>query len=298
MTAFEKTFADFQLKTETALKKTLENYKNSAPKKLFEAIEYSLMAGGKRIRPVLVFLTAQTLGKNPDDFVPYAVATEILHTYSLIHDDLPAMDNDDLRRGLPTSHIKFGEDVAILAGDTMQTMAYECIFHLRKNSNFTPEAILECAALFANATGFFGMAGGQVLDLDAENKKISLEELQEIHKRKTGALIEASIVGAAILAEADFTSRSVLINFAKRFGLIFQIVDDILDVTGDEKKLGKPVGSDIKNQKSTYPQLLGIDASWEKINTEKEKALSELKKLSNNTKDLENLLRYIIERSS
>lgn len=134
--------------------------------------------------------------------------------------------------------------------------------------------------------------------LDAENKKISLEELQEIHKRKTGALIEASIVGASILAEADFTSRSILINFAKRFGLIFQIVDDILDVTGDEKKLGKPVGSDIKNQKSTYPQLLGIDASWEKINTEKEKAMNELKKLSNNTEDLENLLRYIIERSS
>lgn len=222
----------------------------TAPRGLVEAMEYSLMAGGKRLRPALALGAARVLGADEAVALPAACALEMIHTYSLIHDDLPAMDNDDLRRGRPTAHKAFGEATAILAGDALLTLAFEVLAEAG-NSTVIRE--------IAWASGVGGMAGGQFIDLASEGKQLNLEQLREIHRCKTGALIRVAVRSGALLAGATPVALLALTAYGEHIGLAFQIADDILDVVGDEAAIGKPVGSDIANEKATYPALLGLD---------------------------------------
>lgn len=231
----------------------------SVNKELLEAMVYSVQAGGKRFRPLLVLMTLDFLGK-PINEASYSVAAalEMVHTYSLIHDDLPAMDNDDFRRGKPTNHKVFGEDLAILAGDGLLTES----FGLLASLNVSGSVIVELVKNLCQASGIGGMIAGQVSDMQAEKTRVSLEELEEIHQKKTGQLISCSVKSAIILSEELGTGiEKELMEFSKELGLAFQIKDDLLDVLGDEKLLGKPVGSDVVNGKSTYVSLLGVDGA-------------------------------------
>lgn len=223
-----------------------------------EAMEYSLMAGGKRLRPILLMATAETLGKKGYNYLPVACGLEMIHTYSLIHDDLPCMDDDDYRRGRLTNHKVYGEAMALLAGDGLLTLAFEVML---EQKNVAPEALIETVREMAMCAGNFGMVGGQVLDLDAEGKEISAEELRKLHAGKTGALFIAAIRGGAHLAGASDQELRCLTKFADLLGLAFQITDDILDVTSTTEELGKPVGSDEKNHKSTYVSLYGLETA-------------------------------------
>ena len=233
--------------------KLVENYlQNRIAKKgiskVDEAMEYSLMAGGKRIRPILLMATAEALGSKGYNYLPVACGLEMIHTYSLIHDDLPCMDNDDYRRGRLTNHKVFGEAMAVLAGDGLLTLAFEVML---EQKNVEPKALIETVREMAMCAGNFGMVGGQGLDLEYEGKKITPEALRKLHSGKTGALFIAAIRGGAHLAGATEEQLLALTKFADLLGLAFQITDDILDVEGTEEELGKPVGSDEKNHKST-----------------------------------------------
>jgi geranylgeranyl diphosphate synthase type II len=221
---------------------------------LEEAMRYSLLAGGKRIRPVLALATANAIGRDHADFLPLAAALELIHTYSLIHDDLPAMDDDELRRGRPTCHVKFGEDVAILAGDGLYAEAFH---HLLSRQTGDPQRILVAAAELAAATGVDGMVGGQYLDVAGVGD--TPEELRQLHALKTGRLIGASVVCVLLLAGMDDDTTAVWRRFAAEIGVLFQIVDDILDVTGTDAALGKPQGSDERHGKRTYVSQFGLD---------------------------------------
>jgi geranylgeranyl diphosphate synthase, type II len=223
---------------------------------LEDAMRYSLLAGGKRIRPVLVLATAKAIGRAPADVLPLAAAIELIHTYSLIHDDLPAMDDDDLRRGRPTCHVKFGEDVAILAGDALYAEAFR---HLLSEQTGAPEAVLAAARELAAATGVDGMVGGQYLDVAGVGE--TGEELRRLHELKTGRLIAASVVCALLLAGMDEESTGAWRRFAAELGVLFQIVDDILDVTGTDASLGKSHGSDERLGKRTYVSQFGLDGA-------------------------------------
>ncbi|HOK10217.1 MAG TPA: polyprenyl synthetase family protein [Candidatus Hydrogenedens sp.] len=217
---------------------------------LIDAMEYSLFSGGKRLRPALVLGASDLVGGETDRVLPIACAIEMIHTYSLIHDDLPALDNDDFRRGKPTLHKVYGEAVALLAGDGLLTLAFELLAGTGK---------AEVVAEVAHSAGVNGMVGGQFLDMDAEGHLVSLETLQQIHKKKTGALICTSLRCGAILSNATPEQIQALTDYGEHLGLAFQITDDILNVVGDEKTLGKPVGTDKKHKKSTYPALLGLE---------------------------------------
>ncbi|HCJ90830.1 MAG TPA: geranyl transferase [Acidaminococcaceae bacterium] len=225
-----------------------------------DAMKYSLLAGGKRLRPILLMATADALGANGYDYLPAACALEMIHTYSLIHDDLPCMDNDDYRRGRLTNHKVFGEAMALLAGDGLLTLAFEVMAEQR---NVKPSTLVEVIHETAMCAGNFGMVGGQALDLEAEGKKISAKELKTLHEGKTGALFIAAIRGGARLAGATDEQLLALTHFAELVGLAFQIEDDILDVTGTQEELGKPTGSDDKNDKSTYVTLYGLEKARE-----------------------------------
>jgi len=223
----------------------------SYPNILHQAIRYSVLAGGKRIRPILA-LTAYTAfgGENRNIINPAACSLELVHTYSLIHDDLPCMDDDDLRRGIPTLHKKYNEAVAVLAGDALHDLAFELI--ARSGS-------AEVVSELAGAIGTFGMLGGQMADIEAEGKVNSVEQVKFIHKHKTGALIRASVRIGAMLAGVDKTTLNNISLYGEKIGFAFQIIDDILDIEGDEEKLGKIVGSDCKNDKATYPGTVGLE---------------------------------------
>ncbi len=228
---------------------------------LFEAMRYSIFAGGKRLRPCLFLATMEALGKKGKPYLPFAAALEMIHTYSLIHDDLPAMDNDDYRRGKLTCHKVFGEAQAILAGDALLTYAFNAMLRVRPIA--PPAQLLAAMDEVAYSAGIKGMIVGQVADIAWEGRSLTLPELEFIDKHKTGALFQASILSAALLAEANATEMNALKEYALQIGLAFQIADDILDVIGDEKKLGKPIGSDAKNQKSTYASLFGLEKAQE-----------------------------------
>jgi geranylgeranyl diphosphate synthase type II len=223
---------------------------------LEEAMRYSLLAGGKRIRPVLALATARAIGREPAEVMPLAAAIELIHTYSLIHDDLPAMDDDDLRRGRPTCHVKFGDDVAILAGDALYAEAFS---HLLGHQAGEPAQILAAARELAAATGVEGMVGGQYLDV-AEIASTA-QELRALHALKTGRLIGASVACVLLLGGMDDTSTIEYRRFAAELGVLFQIVDDILDVTGTDDALGKPHGSDERHGKRTYVSEFGVDGA-------------------------------------
>jgi geranylgeranyl diphosphate synthase type II len=267
------------------------------PEVLFQAMRYSVFAGGKRLRPVLFLAAVEAVGEDSESLLPFACALELIHTYSLIHDDLPAMDNDDFRRGLPTCHKKYGEAQAILAGDSLLTYAFNLMLKLRENK-VMPERLLEAIDEVAFGAGVKGMIVGQVVDIEAENREISLEELKFIHRYKTGALFRAAIRSGAILAGAKKTQLVALTGYAEQFGLAFQITDDILDVIGDEKKLGKPVGSDANNKKATYPALIGLEKAKIQASEAVERAIKSLDIFNSTADPLREIAKLVITREN
>ncbi|MFT4415642.1 polyprenyl synthetase family protein [Fredinandcohnia humi] len=238
--------------------------KLSAPEKLKEAMTYSLKAGGKRIRPLLLLGTLHSFGKVEKVGLPVACAIEMIHTYSLIHDDLPSMDNDDLRRGKPTNHKVFGEASAILAGDGLLTLSFQIIADSMEEQ-LSPKQKLALISGLAKAAGPEGMVGGQIADMEGEGSVLSLKDLEYIHIHKTGKLLAYSVMAGAIIADANKEQLYMLEQFAHHLGLAFQIRDDILDIEGSEELIGKPVGSDTENNKNTYPALLTIQGAKEKL---------------------------------
>lgn len=229
---------------------------------LNDSIVYSLKAGGKRVRPLLLMTTLESLGGNPNDGIAFGLAVEMIHTYSLIHDDLPAMDDDDYRRGKLTNHKVFGEATAILAGDALLTDS----FHQIINANYSDATKIKLLALLSDAAGSKGMVAGQMLDMESENKSIDMMTLETIHHHKTGDLIHASIYAAGIILNLNDDILSSLDKVGRNIGLMFQIKDDILDVEGDFESIGKAVGSDAENAKSTYVSLIGLEASKQRLN--------------------------------
>ncbi|GGE46512.1 farnesyl-diphosphate synthase [Pullulanibacillus camelliae] len=264
-----------------------------APDRLKESMLYSVEAGGKRLRPILMLAVVEALESKTEYGLQPASALELVHTYSLIHDDLPAMDDDDLRRGLPTNHKKFGEATAILAGDGLLTFAFTC---LSQAPYIDAKTKLWLIQELANAAGPSAMVGGQMDDLEAEGKALDLIALEKIHQKKTGRLLEFAVMGGATIAKADRSTKDTLQLFARHLGLAFQIQDDILDIEGDEAAIGKPVGSDIENKKNTYPAILGIEGTKEQLKAHFEKALDALKSTAIQHDVLEGIAHFIIER--
>ncbi len=264
--------------------------------KVVEAMRYSLSAGGKRVRPILMMAACEAVGGNSVDIMPAACAMECVHTYSLIHDDLPAMDDDDLRRGKPTCHKVFGEAIAILAGDGLLTYAFELMTHDELLENISPDKVTKAISIFSRAAGISGMVGGQTADIIFEGKRVDPDTLSYIHRHKTGALIRASLEMGAILGGGDAGQVASLADFGTALGLAFQVVDDLLDVVGDEKKLGKPVGSDERNKKATYPALFGIEKAREKAIELKEQALGSLSGFGTEAEPLRAIAVYVVER--
>ena len=257
-----------------------------------EAMRYSLLAGGKRVRPVLCLATGRALGMEPADLLPTAAALELIHTYSLIHDDLPAMDDDDLRRGRPTSHVAFGEDVAILAGDALFAEA----IRLACEQDGRPERVLAAVREIAAATGVDGMVGGQYVDVVGGGE--DAESLALLHSLKTGRLISASVCSALALAGRDEAEEEPYRRFATELGLLFQIVDDILDVTGSDAELGKPSGSDERHGKVTYVSLHGLERAKELAAESHAKATSALVAATGETRSLTQIADFIFTRTS
>lgn len=283
-------------KVETALDDLLPHTTDpSAP--VMEAMRYSIMAGGKRVRPILLLAGAEAVGGGDDALLPAACALECLHTYSLIHDDLPAMDNDDLRRGRPTCHKVYGEAMAILAGDGLLNYSFELLSSEEIRKSVDPELLMEAISIFSRASGVFGMVGGQTADIIYEGKPIDAETLAFIHRHKTGALLAVSVEMGAVLGGADEVQRNALKEYGQALGLTFQIVDDILDIVGDESVIGKPVGSDTRNQKATYPALFGLDAARRKADELLEQALKALEGFDNRAEPLRAIARYVVERN-
>ena len=257
------------------------------------SMEYSLMAGGKRLRPILLMAAADAVGADGTKFLPVACALEMIHTYSLIHDDLPAMDNDDLRRGKPTNHVVYGDGIAILAGDALLTLAFTVIL---RQKDVAAEALLRVADEISRAAGAEGMVGGQVLDIEAENRQITMEELRRVHMGKTGALFHAALRSGAILAGASEEQLAALTLYADHFGLAFQITDDILDVIGTAEDIGKPVGSDEKNHKSTYVSLTSLAEAQELARRTAAEAEAALRIFGNEASFLRDLVAYLVNR--
>ncbi|WP_404790845.1 geranylgeranyl diphosphate synthase CrtE [Altericista sp. CCNU0014] len=267
------------------------------PEKIYEAMRYSLLAGGKRLRPILCLATCELAGGTLEMAVPTACALEMIHTMSLIHDDLPAMDNDDYRRGKLTNHKVFGEDIAILAGDGLLAYAFEYLaIHTR---NVAPDRLLKVVARLGNAVAATGLVGGQVVDLDSEGASdISLATLNFIHTHKTGALLEASVVSGAELASADSDTLEKLTQYARNIGLAFQIVDDVLDITATCEELGKTAGKDLQAQKATYPSLWGIEESKRQAQQLVQGAKAALATFGDRALPLIAIADYITERKS
>jgi len=228
------------------------------PATIHKAMRYSLFAGGKRLRPILTLATAEACGGKIDDALPLACAMECIHTYSLVHDDLPSMDNDDLRRGRPTCHKVFGDGIAVLAGDALLTIAFEIVSHSKPPHRYEPFTLLREVAV---AAGSRKLIAGQVADLEAEGKKVSLADLQYIHQNKTAAILTASVVLGAMSANATAKELAAVTKFGRALGLAFQVIDDILDVTQTSEKLGKSAGKDVAAQKATYPSVVGLEKS-------------------------------------
>ena len=260
-----------------------------------EAMGYSLMNGGKRIRPQLCFALLKGYGINPEIGFPICCAIEMIHTYSLIHDDLPALDNDDYRRGKKTAHIVFGEAMAVLAGDALlnyafevATKAFDYVDHL--------EDVARAMKILAKKPGIFGMIGGQVVDVELEGKPLTMEQIEFIHRKKTAALIEASMMIGATLAGAGEGEVQMMKRIGRKIGLAFQIQDDILDVIGDEENLGKPVGSDEKNQKTTYVSLVGLEQAKKDVKKLCDDAMNQIQLFIGEDDFLMDLITYLIDR--
>lgn len=287
----------YQARTEKSLEHWLPE-STINPTRLHEAMRYSSLEGGKRVRPALVYLTGQALGVAPAMLDGPACALELIHVYSLIHDDLPAMDDDELRRGKPTCHIQFDEATAILAGDALQSLAFYILAH-DPNMVADPGLRLQMVETLAQASGSRGMAGGQAIDLAAVGKTVNVAELENMHIHKTGALIRASVRLAALSApKTDTKLLEKLDHYAKCVGLAFQIRDDILDVEGDTETLGKTQGADMARNKPTYPALLGLDEAKQMAKDLHQEAIDSLTILGEKAEPLREIAEYIINRQN
>lgn len=291
-------FKDIRREVDDELHRIFDS-RGDIPEKLLASMRYSIFAGGKRLRPTLVLEAAKAVGGNRKAALPTAAAFEIIHTYTLIHDDLPAMDDDDLRRGLPTNHKKFGEATAVLAGDGLLTLAFELMAKpLPEELGVAPSVQLEVVNRAAVAVGAQGTVGGQQLDIQSEGENGDMELLQQLHELKTGAMIRAAVECGGLLGGADENELAALTLYGKKIGLAFQIIDDILDVTGDSDKLGKKTGKDEQKSKMTYPAMLGLEKS--KVMGEQlvEEAVDGIKALRGDTVPLAELARYITARTN
>lgn len=293
MSAFEKYYAGRQAQVERALRVCVPDVK---PLRLRQAMRYSLLAGGKRLRPILVMAAAEACGGKASSVLETACAFEALHTYSLIHDDLPAMDDDDLRRGRPTLHKAYDEATAILAGDALLTLAFELVAENAWVKGVGAEAAVEASRILAVAAGGQGMVGGQQADLMGEGRKVSLAGLKAIHAGKTGALITGACEAGAVLAKASKIQRKALQDYGRHIGLAFQVADDILNVVGEQKKLGKRTGSDKALGKATYPGIVGLVRARQIAQNEWDQAEKALRSLGKAGEPLRQLARFVIER--
>jgi geranylgeranyl diphosphate synthase, type II len=275
---------------------SLESYctpREGCPDDLLHAIRYSLLAPGKRLRPMLVLMAAEACGSLSDEAMPAACAVEMVHAYSLVHDDLPAMDDDDLRRGQPTCHKKCGEAMAVLAGDALLTLAFETLArHIRP-----PQVAVACCEALARSAGSQGMVGGQADDCMGRLEDADIETLESIHNRKTGQMIRVSLKLGALVAGADDTQLEALDEFGRRLGLAFQITDDLLDVRGEEAVTGKRVGKDSNRGKITFPGLMGVDESYRRAEQLIERACSAIAPFERQGRGLEAVARYVLARN-
>ncbi|RMF47956.1 MAG: polyprenyl synthetase family protein [Deltaproteobacteria bacterium] len=267
------------------------------PSELHKAMRYSVFAGGKRIRPVLMIASCEAAGGAAEAVLPAACAMEMVHTYSLIHDDLPAMDDDDFRRGRPTSHKVFGEALAILAGDALLTEAFDLLTREEALPGVGAEVRLRLTHLLARAAGSRGMVAGQVVDMDSEGRDIDFPTLEYIHTRKTGALILAAVQMGALIGGAPGGTFEALTDYGRAAGLAFQIADDILDVVGDQELLGKDVGSDQERGKATYPALLGLEEARQRAREMRDRALAAVEPLGKKAEPLRDIAHFIVDRS-
>ena len=266
------------------------------PEKLYEFMRYSLLAGGKRVRPILTIAAAQALGHDKDAMLPFAASLEFVHTYSLIHDDLPAMDDDDYRRGRLTNHKVFGDGMAILAGDALLTMAFELCSQDDEANSLTANQRLNIIRELAFGAGHQGMVGGQVMDIQAENQEVELTQLQKIHSHKTGQLIRAAVRIGGIIGGASSAQLESLTGYAEDIGLAFQIADDVLNMVGTREELGKDAGTDEKRGKKTYPSFFGIDGARKLGEECVERAIKRLESFDQQADPLRHIATYIIER--
>lgn len=278
------------------INQALDSIFSNTSSKIVKAMKYSLMAGGKRIRPVLCLAAAETVGRQSQDVIRAACALEMIHTYSLIHDDLPAMDNDDMRRGHPTCHVAFDEATAVLAGDALLTLAFEMLSSIEFIQDNNVLNWLRVIHTISTAAGYKGMIEGQMLDIAGEGHVLSLKDLESMHALKTGALIEASVTVGAIIGKGSIDQVQHLKTYAKNIGLAFQVADDLLDVEGDPNIMGKNVGSDQARSKSTYPALLGIEQSKQFAKKLVNNALKALDYFDNKAHPLRAIANYIVDR--
>ena len=293
--SFAENLATYQSRVEQALDYWLPK-SEIQPHTLHQAMRYAVLGHGKRIRPALVYSGGAAFGVNPAGLDGPACAVEIIHAYSLIHDDLPAMDDDDLRRGKPTCHVAFNEATAILAGDALQALAFHVLAH-DKNIKVNTEHRIKMINILAVASGSRGMAGGQAIDLDAVGKKLNIAELENMHIHKTGALIRASVeLGALSCPEIKTSELEQVSHFAKCIGLAFQVQDDILDIESDTETLGKPQGSDLARNKPTYPELLGLKGAKEVARNLHLEALASLDSFDKKADMLRGIADYIVNR--
>lgn len=265
------------------------------PQVLKESMLYSLEAGGKRIRPLFVAAVCEMFNQPQNAMYTVGSAIEIIHTYSLMHDDLPCMDDDDMRRGKPTNHKVFGEALAVLAGDALNSMAFGLLASM---PNVSSEQRLELVEMLSKYAGAAGMVGGQVLDMEGEKRQLSLAELENIHVNKTGALLRFSIESGAVLCNATKEQRAALVEYAHHIGLAFQIQDDILDIEGTSEQLGKTAGKDVESDKSTYPALLTLDGAKQKLAEHYDLAIAALNRLTVDSTLLREIAMYIVRRSN
>lgn len=271
---------------------------NEIPKILRDSMCYSLFAGGKRLRPILNIMSNRLLNGDSDEIMDIACALEMIHTYSLIHDDLPAMDNDTMRRGKATNHVVFGEAYAILAGDALLNFAFETMLNNAFVYKNNMQNHLKAIKIIANAAGPFNMVAGQAYDMEYEGKILNFQQLEQLHRKKTGALITASLLSGLILCSPSDYEINALVAFGSRIGLVFQITDDILDITGNEHDMGKTLHKDNKADKLTYPKLYGLDESIKMARELTEEAIETIKCFGNNAQHLHDLALHLLSRTS
>ena len=294
---FEERYKQLQHKINTFIKEQLENY-STVPETIYKSIKYSLFAGGKRLRPIMLLAAHDMLDGNLEESMALACGVEMIHTYSLIHDDLPAMDNDDYRRGIPTNHKVFGEAIAILAGDGLLNLGYEIML---ANALKYPAKInqhIKAIHTIGEAVGIRGMVGGQVIDMEWEGKNADSDTLKYIHEHKTGALFTASLMAGIIIEDPPKSIQDAVYMYGKCLGLAFQITDDVLDVIGDSDKLGKKTGQDLKKHKATYVRLYGIEQSKKMAEELVDKAIDSLSVFGHKANFFKELAYYIIRRQN